>query len=287
MLFIFKALSQFQADNFIEILLKAFILIQTFNKCCYFVRIWDNLSYIFTMSILVVSEILPFLTIVVALTMSICKLYTSLHMAVNDPSDEYKFFDSQFMKLMLQTYKANKGEVNVPALDDAMAARVQDLPLAQLVIFSMNIIVWTFQQLVFIFLGATFGAKIIQAYEKHAASMPMRLYKVKAQFNSESFDIIDMFTKQRNFKVVCFAFDKRLKFDTFNQWNGFANAVDQQLMVMGYEYDIRREDEGQLMNTRFEEMMQAKETIDELSFKISELTKHLSGYRRCCCEANE
>jgi hypothetical protein len=75
-------------------------------------------------------------------------------------------------------------------------------------------------------LGASFGAKIIQAYEKHSSEMPMRLYSVKAKLNSESFDIINMFSKQRNFKVICFAFDKKLKFESFSQWNGFANAVD-------------------------------------------------------------
>lgn len=61
-----------------------------------------------------------------------------------------------------------------------MAARVENLPFARFLIFFMNIFVWTFQQLAFIFFGATFGAKIIQAYEKHSKEMPMRMYKVKA-----------------------------------------------------------------------------------------------------------
>ena len=88
-------------------------------------------------------------------------------MGIQDTNNEFKFFDSRFMKLMLQMYKSNKGEVNVPTLDANMRARVEHQPINHILMFSLNIIVWTFQQLIFIFLGATFGAKIIQAYEKH------------------------------------------------------------------------------------------------------------------------
>jgi hypothetical protein len=180
---------------------------------------------------------------VVALMMAICKLYTSMHFGVNDSHNELRFFDSVFWKLMLQSYKSNKGEVIVPSLDKSMAARVENVAFYHFMIFSLNIVVWTFQQLIFIFISATFGAKIIQAYEKHYSEMPMRMYKVKAQFNSESFDIINMFSSQKNFKVICFAFDKKLKFDTFTAWNGITNAIEQQIMIMDYEMDITRESE--------------------------------------------
>jgi hypothetical protein len=98
---VIKLLSQFSTDSFIEIILAAFILFQTFNKCFYYVRIWDNLNFLFTMMFLIISEIIPFLTMVVALTMAICKLYTSMHMGVNDPNEEYKYFSSGFWKLVL------------------------------------------------------------------------------------------------------------------------------------------------------------------------------------------
>jgi hypothetical protein len=61
-------------------------------------------------------------------------------------------------------------------LDASMKSRVENVPFAHFMIWSMNISVWTFQQLIFIFFGATFGAKIIQAYEKHYSEMPMRMY---------------------------------------------------------------------------------------------------------------
>lgn len=93
-----------------------------------------------------------------------------------------------------------------------------------------------------------------------------------------------MFSKQRNFKVICFAFDKTLKFESFTQWNGFSNAVDQQMMVLDYENDIRREEEVELCEARHLELELTKEMADELSFRLSELTKQLAGYRKCCCE---
>ena len=63
----------------------------------------------------------------------------------------------------------------------------------------------------FAFSGVFFLGMVNSAYEKHQPSLRMRLYKTKAQFNNESYDIIDMFKKQRNFKVICFATDKKMR----------------------------------------------------------------------------
>lgn len=255
----------------------AFILFQTFNKIFYFLRIWDDISFIATMTSLVISEIYPFLLIVVALMLAICKQYTSLHLGVDDDNDQFKFIGSRFFKLLLQMYESNKGEVNVPKLDAAMSHRVENQPGIHFVIFSLNISVWTFQQLIFVFFAATFGAKIIQAYEKHYKEMPKRMYKVKAQFNAESFDIINTFTTTKNFKVICFAFDKRIKFESFKVWNGFENAVQQQLMVIDYENDARKEEDQELLDARHKDLEHTKEMVDELSYRLSELTKKLGA----------
>ena len=61
------------------------------------------------------------------------------------------------------------------------------------------------------------------------------MYKVKAQFNNETFDIMDIFLKQRTFKVICFAMDKRLKMESYEQWNGMSNAIDIQIMKQDFE----------------------------------------------------
>lgn len=103
----------------------------------------------------------------------------------------------------------------------------------------------------------------------------MRMYKTKAQFNSESFDIINLFSTQKNFKVICFAFEKKIKFVTFKQWNGFNNAISQQMMIIGYENKIRREEHNELLEKRHGELEDTKEMVDELNYRLNELTKKL------------
>jgi hypothetical protein len=66
-----------------------------------------------------------------------------------------------------------------------------------------------------------------------------------------------------------------MKFDSFNQWNGFANAIAQQIMVMDYENDIRREDEDETRTQRLYDIDQTKEMVDEMSYRLSELTKNI------------
>lgn len=46
-LFLIKLASQFQSDSFPEILLQSVLLIQTFNRVFYFLRMWEQVSMIF------------------------------------------------------------------------------------------------------------------------------------------------------------------------------------------------------------------------------------------------
>jgi len=143
---------------------------------------------------------------------------------------EYQRIDSPLLKLLIQSYKANKGDVNVPSLDDDMITRVSDEPIMQLAITALNFFVWGFQQIVFLLLGTTFTVQVVQAYERYYASIPMRLYKVKATFNDETYDIIDLFKKQGNFKVICFAMAKELRLKQEFEWNGICNAINKGIM---------------------------------------------------------
>jgi len=54
-------------------------------------------------------------------------------------------------------------------------------------------------------------AQVYHAYEKHMPKMRMYAYQAKARFNEENFQILDLFMKQRQFKIISFAMDKTIK----------------------------------------------------------------------------
>lgn len=85
LLFVIKFGTQFTSDTFVEILLQALLLIQTFNKCFYFLRVNERFSYLFIMTNLLIGDTIPYLIVVIPWSMSICMQYTSLHISVNDP----------------------------------------------------------------------------------------------------------------------------------------------------------------------------------------------------------
>ena len=93
------------------------------------------------------------------------------------------------------------------------------------ILFGMNIVVWMMQQGVFVMLGVLFFNTVYQSYEKFYKDMPMRMYKSKAKFNNECYDIVDMFVRQRNFKVITFAIAKNLKSQSSDDWKGMSNEI--------------------------------------------------------------
>lgn len=274
-LFLIKLGSQFTSDSFVEIILQSILLVQTFNKVFYFLRMWDQLSYIFTMSYLIIGDTIPYLVMVAILMTSLCMQYTSLHIGVNDPSGEYGQIDSDLVKLMIQMYRSNKGATNVPMLTENMAKRVANTPNIARLILGLNMSVWVFQQLIFILITAVFTWKIMIAAEKYSKQMPLRLYQKKAQMNVENFDIMDNFFKERKFKVICFSFDKRMKWDVYKEWNGQVNQVENQIMIQDFDEEIKKEEMEDTLQTRHDDLMSTKEIVDELFYKIQDLNKTL------------
>lgn len=65
------------------------------------------------------------------------------------------------------------------------------------------------------------------------------MYKSKAKFNNESFDILDMFIKQRNFKVICFALDKNERSRFAMEWQGITHMIMQRI---GLEEEHRKDE---------------------------------------------
>lgn len=228
LLFAIKIPSQFSENSLPEIVLQALLLFQSFNKLFYFIRVFETFSFITTMTSLIIYELYPFIFLVCILMTAFCKLYIVQHMGVYGA--EYDKIDSPFLKLLIQSYKANKGSVNVPVLDASMSARVSQDEVMSFWMNGLNISVWGVQQCMFLLLGTTFIIQVMQSYERYYVSMPMRLYKVKAQFNDETFDIIDIFFKNSNFKVICFAMAKELRLKQEFEWNGISNAINKGIM---------------------------------------------------------
>jgi len=220
-----KMLSQFQSDTLFEILLQAVLLIQTFYKTVYYLRMYDQIAQILIMGGLIVTEIAGYIIFMGVLLLCFCKQYTVMHLDVNDPTGAYSDIQSSFMKLMIQTYVSSSGDINIPALDTDMDERLTASPFYSTVLFGLNMLVWIAQQLIFGFSGVYFMGQVLQAYEKNYPQLRLLMYKNKAKFNNESFDILDMFIKQRNFKVICFAVDKELKFKYEAEWQGTAHRV--------------------------------------------------------------
>ena len=79
-----------------------------------------------------------------------------MHMGINDPTGEFNDFSSTFLKFMIQSYKSNMGDINVPILDEGMQNRVKETVFEGAMIFGMNITIWGFQQAFFIFIGVMF-----------------------------------------------------------------------------------------------------------------------------------
>ena len=61
--------------------------------------------------------------------------------------------------------------------------------------FFLSMAVWLAQNMLFGFTGVYFIGQILQAYEKNYSKLRLMMYKAKAKFNNETFDILDMFVK--------------------------------------------------------------------------------------------
>lgn len=130
---------------------------------------------------------------------------------INDPDHELAQIKSPMFKMMFQTYQATQGKKVAPVLSESLSDRLADDPAVEMLMLLLITMVWLGCNSFFAFFGTTFLAQVYQAYEKYMPKMNMFGYKAKARFNEENFQILDLFVKQRNFKIICFAMDKTLR----------------------------------------------------------------------------
>jgi hypothetical protein len=66
------------------------LLLQSFYKVFYFIRLWENCAFIIIMAIQIVKDVFSFLIFIVVLTLAFTKQYTVMHMGINDPEGKYE-----------------------------------------------------------------------------------------------------------------------------------------------------------------------------------------------------
>lgn len=71
--------------------------------------------------------------------------------------------------------------------------RFQDKPMMLFTMFSFVTAMFLLQQLLYGVAGTFFIALVCQSYEKQLTEFANYQYKIKARFNEENFQILDMF----------------------------------------------------------------------------------------------
>jgi len=56
-------------------------------------------------------------------------------------------------------------------------------------------LVWLIQNSFFAYFGVVFISQVFQAYEKHHTRIDVLSYKAKAKFNTDNFQVLDLFVK--------------------------------------------------------------------------------------------
>jgi len=82
-------LSQFESDAILLTLLQAVLLFQSVNKTLYFIRIYEEFSFILTMATTIAGEVVPFAVFTMGMMIGIAKTYEVLHLGINDANGAF------------------------------------------------------------------------------------------------------------------------------------------------------------------------------------------------------
>lgn len=149
----------------------------------------------------------------------------------------------------------------------------------------LNLGVWVTQEGLFIFLGALFFAQVWQYAEKHFPRIETYMYKSKAKFNNECYDIVDMFTPQRNFKALCFAMAKST--EKSRMWKGPTNAI---IEAIQDDYEKKKFEESRdksEQTSRYSTMKDMTSSVDHIKKDLDDIYRKLGRDRQsqtCSCD---
>jgi len=117
LLYITKTISQFSTDSFPEMVMQAILLFQSFYKVFYFIRIYESMCFIITLSIKCGMEVFPFAIFTITIMLAFSKIFQILHGNVDNP--DLDFIQNDYVRLLVATYQNTYGgEKQVMQIDE-------------------------------------------------------------------------------------------------------------------------------------------------------------------------
>lgn len=168
-------------------------------------------------------EAMSFVLFLMCILIGFVKINAIFHVGYEDPSNGQLESDLSLRSFIV--FMNTQGEITAPYLFSDMYDRFYDQHFMLFMIFLFITAMFIVQQLLFGLAGTFFIALVSQSYERQLSEFPNYQYKIKARFNEENFQILDMFQTQKSFKVLFFSFDKDLKSDDESKWLGATHAI--------------------------------------------------------------
>lgn len=156
LLYCIKMKNQFQTDSLFEIFVQSFLLFQSFYKMIYFLRIFEGFNNVYQISCLIVKDMYFLILLAGMFILAFTKQFTVMHNGINDQDGEYDGIHSNFLRLVIQTYKSTRGDFATPTLDSTMADKTRDNVLYRGIMLTLNLTIALIQEGTFIYLGALF-----------------------------------------------------------------------------------------------------------------------------------
>ena len=218
-------------------------------------------------------EVIPYVFITVSIMFGFSKLFQILHGAT--AAGDLDFIDNGYLKLLVATYQNSYGgEKQVMKIEDDYYATLSN-QLESAIIWTLVTAFWLCQQAFFGVMGTIFVSLVFQSYEKHYSKLPMYSYKVKARFNVECNQIMDLFMKSSAYKVIFFSIDRKRKRAEDERWLGITNAIRILQTNQNNENNDKRKDDLEVTKGLSKKQTKANDYLKEL---IEEQAR----MNRCC-----
>ena len=180
-------MSQFKSHTMLDIVLQAIVLVQSFWKLLYFMRVRDDVLKLTTIVYSILIDVIPFICTVSVALLGFMKISSVIQMGINDTRGEFDHIYSYGVKMAFQQYESANGQKRVPILSQSMFDEVKNSVIGDSVMMGMSVFVWLAQNSFFGFMGVLFTAQLYQAFEKVYPLLANLSYKAKAKYNCENF----------------------------------------------------------------------------------------------------
>ena len=248
--------------------------------------------FLITISTEIFIDMIPFIVTVGVALLGFTKISQVVQTGVNDPAGELKEYNNRGVKILFQTYKQAVGQKVIPDVDEDYSSKVGNSDFSEVFMLTLITLAWLAQNSFFAYFGVIFLAQIFQAYEKHYPRVEILSYRAKARFNEENFQILDLFVKQREFKVINFQIAKSLRNEGNMEYEGIVRTTKKHMTKHWNNTLKTRREEISRLRTCISEGDKCLSTQkmnfqhnESIKRKLIELATELAnGERGCCCE---